>query len=57
MTMCPDDPYTFADPVSQSCVDDCSLHSERFAYHGNRSCVEMCPEEGLYADSETRTCV
>ena len=54
---CPEDPYTYADPVSHTCVNDCSLYSERFAYDEDQTCVESCPEQGLYADNWTRKCV
>ena len=55
---CPDDPFMFADPISQQCVEDCSLYSDRYGYIGNRTCVQQCPDGlGLYANNQTRRCV
>lgn len=47
----------FADPISRRCVDDCSLYSERYGYETDRTCVEQCPVDGLYANDDSRRCV
>ena len=55
MTGCP--LLYYADPVTKTCVSDCSLYSEGYKYEGNRSCVKECLSLGLYADDESRMCV
>ena len=56
MDACPSTPSLFADPVTQTCVSNCSLYILRYIYLANRTCVTQCPS-GLYADDSTRTCV
>ena len=53
--MCPDGWYS--DPVTLSCIDNCSLYSQRYIYETNRSCVSNCKDVNLFADDSTRFCV
>ncbi len=46
VTMCPSGWY--ADPVTLTCVQNCSLYSQRYIYELNRSCVTNCKDVGLY---------
>lgn len=53
--MCP--PNFYADPVTLTCVSNCSLYSQRYIYEANRSCVSNCKDVNLFANDYTRTCV
>ena len=55
VTMCP--PGLYADPVTLTCVVNCSLYSQRYIYLVNQSCVSNCKDVGLYQNQVTRTCV